>query len=154
MITATVWNYLHRNQVRFVPLAHPLAFTAHEVAEAAHVPGKKFCKTVIVKADGRLVMAVLHADERIDLEGLRRALRADQIGLAPEREFEERFGDCETGAMPPFGNLYGMPVVVSDCVASQPQMIFNAGTHTDVVTMLFEEFERLVKPRIATFTVH
>jgi Ala-tRNA(Pro) deacylase len=105
-------------------------------------------KTVIVKVDGRMAMAVLPASERVDLETLRAATGAARVSLATEQEFRTLFPDCEPGAMPPFGNLYGMDVFVAPHLADDPEIAFNAGTHTELIRLPFHDFARLVQPKI------
>lgn len=147
-------EYLRANQVRYRTIAHPLAYTAQEVAASAHVPGKEMAKTVIVKLDGELAMVVLPADERVHLGLLREALDAGEVQLANEYEFKDRFPECEVGAMPPFGNLYGIDVIVADSLAGDEQIVFNAGTHRELVQMDYRDFARLVRPRIVHLTRH
>ncbi len=104
-------------------------------------------KTVMVKLDGKLTMVVLPANERVNLGRLREATGATEVALASENEFKDRFPECEVGAMPPFGNLYGVEVIVSDTLAEDEEIAFNAGNHNEVVRMSYEDFERLVSPR-------
>ena len=144
--------FLDNNGVRYVTIRHSPAYTAQEVAASAHIPGKDMAKTVIVDLDGRMAMAVVPASSRLDLNHLRDAAGARQAGLADERAFEGLFPDCEPGAMPPFGNLYGLDVFVADSLAEDEQIAFNAGSHTEVVRLAYQDFERLVHPKIAHIT--
>ncbi len=153
-IAKTVKDCLDRHRIGYVHSSHPSAFTAQEVAAATHVPGKEFAKTVIVKADGRYVMVVLPASHKIEFEKLRRAIGAETVELASEEEFAELFPDCEVGAMPPLGNLYGLPVYVSSSLAEDEEIVFNAGTHTDVIRMKYSDFSRLVSPEVGEFSEH
>jgi Ala-tRNA(Pro) deacylase len=119
-----------------------------------HVPGRALAKTVMVKLDGRMAMAVLPSSCTVDFESLRRLTGAKEVKLADEQEFSERFPGCDVGAMPPFGNLYGMPVFVSDELAENDQIVFNAGTHTEVVKLAYRDYDRLVGPKILHFATH
>lgn len=145
-------EYLSENNVDFELHTHPNAYAAQDVAFKSGVPGRLFAKTVMVKLDAQMAMAVLPADSKIDFHLLRETAGADMISLAIEEDFEAMFPDCELGAMPPFGNLYDMPVYVAGSLIRAETIAFNAGTHTEVLTMPFWEFERLVEPRIGYFT--
>jgi Ala-tRNA(Pro) deacylase len=152
MPCAKLLEYLTKNKVDFELIEHPNAYAAQDVAYKSGVPGRLFAKTVMVKLDGNMAMAVLPADSKVDFHLLRETAGADTISLAVEDEFEELFPDCELGAMPPFGHLYGMEVFVAGSLIRADMISFNAGTHTEVLTMPFWEFERLVEPRIGYFT--
>ena len=143
--------FLDSRGIRYVSLKHSMAFTAAEVAESAHVKGRDFAKTVIVKLDGAMAMVVLPATRRIVIHDLRELLATEHVRLATEAEFKGAFPDCEVGAMPPFGNLYSMPVYVAACLADEPEIAFNAGTHTEVITMSYEDFEQLANPTVLDF---
>jgi len=145
-------EFLDREKVKYVSIAHSPAFTAQEVAAAAHVPGKELAKTVVVHLDGKTAMAVLPANRKIILEDLREATGAAEVRFATEAEFKELFADCEIGAMPPFGNLYGMDVYVAASLAEDEEIAFNAGSHTELIKLAYRDFERLVKPQVASFT--
>lgn len=140
-------EYLHRNHVAFQTIPHARTITAQETAASAHIHGHELAKTVMVKLDDRLAMVVLPASQRLHFGRLRKATGATTAGLAEESEFRELFSDCEAGAMPPFGNLYGVDVYVEDSLAEDRTIAFNAGTHTELLRMSFAEFERLVNPR-------
>jgi Ala-tRNA(Pro) deacylase len=139
-------DFLDKEHVKYVTIGHSPAFTAQEVAAEAHVPGKELAKSVIVKVDGELAMIVLPASEQVHLENLRNNLGARTVELADEDEFKEAFPDCETGAMPPFGNLYGMPVFVSQALREDDEIAFNAGSHSELIRLSYAEYERLVHP--------
>jgi Ala-tRNA(Pro) deacylase len=151
MPVQTLREFLDRNRIKYVTISHSAAHTAQEVAASAHIPGRAMAKTVIVKLDGRLTMAVLPSSEMVDLELLADAAFAQRAELADEDEFRDRFPDCELGAMPPFGNLYGMDVYVADSLAEDEEIAFNAGSHTEVIRMAYPDYARLVKPRILRF---
>jgi Ala-tRNA(Pro) deacylase len=150
-ILARLESSLNENQIPYSHHVHPLAFTAQEVAHAERVSGRMIAKTVVVLADGAFAMAVLPADSLVDLQELRHALGATHLRLATERELADLFADCELGAMPPFGNLYGLPVYVDSSLAQQQTIGFNAGTHRDVVHLKFADFSRVVQPVIVGF---
>ncbi|HQR46961.1 MAG TPA: YbaK/EbsC family protein [Thermoanaerobaculia bacterium] len=145
-------HYLEQQHVPFVTIPHARAYTAQEIAASIHVPGQEVAKTVIVQADGKLYMAVMPATRRADLVLLKKALGVKKIRLATEEEFEGIFPECEVGAMPPFGNLYRIPVVVDESLKKDREIVFNAGSHTETVKMGFDEFVELVKPIFAAFT--
>jgi Ala-tRNA(Pro) deacylase len=145
-------TFLNESGVRYVSISHSPAFTAQEIAATAHVPGRELAKTVIVKLDGEMAMAVLPASSFVDLDLLASEAGAALAELATEHEFKSRFPGCEPGAMPPFGNLYGMDVYVSRTLAEDDQIAFNAGSHTELVRLDYGDFERLVKPRVAAFS--
>jgi len=145
-------DFLNNQKVKYVTITHSPAYTAQEVAASAHVSGKDVAKTVIVKLDGKTAMAVLPANRKIVLQDLRDVTGADRARFATEDEFQSLFPDCETGAMPPFGNLYGMDVYVAPDLAEEEEIAFNAGSHTELIKMAYRDFERLVKPKVMSFT--
>jgi Ala-tRNA(Pro) deacylase len=144
-------GYLRENRVPFETQHHPRAVAAQEVAASEHVPGKILAKTVMVLADGQMVMLALPAPYQVDLEKATAALGVKEARLAEEEEFEDTFPDCEVGAMPPFGNLYGVPVYVEESLAEDDMIIFRSGTHTDTMSVSYADFERLVEPTVAEF---
>ena len=141
-------EFLDRNQIRYLVISHSVAYTAQGIAALTHIKGKELAKTVMVMVDGRLVMTVVPASYRVDLYRLRKYLGAKTVELASEQEFRGRFPDCETGSMPPFGNLYGMDVFADENLADDNEIAFNAGTHRELVRMTFADFERLAKPML------
>ena len=145
-------KFLDENRVRYVRISHSPAYTAQEIAASAHVPGRELAKTVMVKLDGRMSMVVLPASTQIDLEQLRRATGAHDVALATEDEFRGLFPECELGAMPPFGNLFAMPVVVAEELSEDDEIAFNAGSHTELVRMDWTDYRRLVAPRVVDLT--
>jgi len=145
-------TYLSENNVDYELHTHPSAFAAQDVAYKSGVPGRLFAKTVMVKLDGHMAMAVLPADSKIDFHLLRETAGAETICLALEEDFMALFPSCELGAMSPFGNIYGMKVFVSGSLIRAETIAFNAGSHTEILVMPFWEFERLVEPRIGYFT--
>ncbi|MBZ5596708.1 MAG: YbaK/EbsC family protein [Acidobacteriia bacterium] len=141
-------EYLDSHNVKYVVISHSLAYTAQGVAALTHTPGRELAKTVVVKIDGTLVLAVVPASCQVDLARLRAVVGAETVELASEREFKDRFPDCETGAMPPFGNLYGMDVYADESLSHDKEIAFNAGSHWELVRMAWADVERLVVPRI------
>ena len=152
MPVKTLKKFLDREKVKYVSIVHSTAYTAQEVAASAHITGKELAKTVIVELDGKMAMAVLPANRKIVLQDLREVTGCDEVKFASEEEFREKFPDCETGAMPPFGNLYGMDVYAAAGLADNDEIAFNAGSHTEVIKMAYQDFERLVKPNVMSFT--
>jgi len=147
-------TYLRHHRVEFEVGYHPAAVTAQEVAATEHLPGKLMAKPVMVVADGKLTMLVLPASLRVDEERAVSALDVDEVRLASEDEFTSTFLDCDVGAMPPFGNLYGVPVYVDRALAEQETITFQAGTHTRTISLQCADFERLVRPRVADLALH
>lgn len=148
MACAKLQEYLDDNRVRYVAIKHSPAFTAQELAAAAHIPGKDVAKTVVVKLDGIMAMVVLPAPEMVRMNHLRAETGADRVELASEAEFKGRFPDCEVGAMPPFGNIYEMRTLVEESLTQDDEIAFNAGTHTELIRMSYADFERLVQPEV------
>jgi len=147
-------DFLDEHQVKYVLISHSRAFTTQEIAAATHIPGKELAKTVIVEIDGKTAMAVLPGSQKVDLALLRDALGAERVALAKEGAFKDRFPECDLGAMPPFGNLYGMAVYVADSLTEDEEIAFNAGSHTQLVKLAYRDFERLVQPEVMRFAVN
>ena len=145
-------EFLDKQGVKYVSITHSPAYTAQEVAASAHIPGKEMAKTVMVKINGKLAMAVLPANCKVVVQDLRDITGDDAVTLASEAEFQNAFPDCEPGAMPPFGNLYGIDVYVAPSLGEHDEIAFNAGTHTEIIRMAYADFERLVQPRVASFS--
>lgn len=144
-------EFLDRNNVRYICITHSTAYTAQEIAALTHIKGRELAKTVIVKIDDTLAMAVLPASHHVNLEMLKAASGAGKVGLATELEFRARFPGCETGAMPPFGNLYDMPVFVDESLTKDDEIAFNAGTHNELIRLAYKDFERLAQPKVVRF---
>jgi Ala-tRNA(Pro) deacylase len=151
MPVAKLKNFLDENRIKYVTIQHSIAYTSQEVAAAIHIHGSELAKTTVVKLDGRFAMAVLAAPDHVDLDRLKAIADAKTATLATEKEFMDLFPGCDLGAMPPFGNLYGLPVYVDERLAADASIAFNAGTHTEAIRMDFADFKRLVEPRIAGF---
>jgi Ala-tRNA(Pro) deacylase len=147
-------SYLRENGVAYETQHHPQAFTAQEVAASEHIPGRILAKVVIVIADGQPTMLVLPANQHVYLPEVARVLKAKEAHLAEESEFAPLFPDCEVGAMPPFGNLYSLPVYVDAVLTNEDRFYFQAGSHTDTMSMSYSDFARLVKPTVTALTLH
>ena len=141
-------EYLDSHKIEYVTINHSLAYTAQRIAASAHISGRMIAKTVVLKADGKLKMAVLPASHKIDFENAKRVLNAQVVEIASEKEFCNIFPDCEVGAMPPFGNLYNMDVYVADRLTQDEEITFNAGSHRELIKMAYKDYEKLVKPTI------
>ncbi len=146
-------GFLDTSGVKYTVLSHSLAYTALEVAQSVHIPGKEIAKTVIVWMDGKMAMVVLPGTSLINFTALREQTGSQNIELASESEFSSRFPECEVGAMPPFGNLFDMPVIASALLAEDEDIAFNAGSHHELVRMKYADYRDLVRPRIASFTL-
>lgn len=151
MALASLLNYLDENNIGYVTLYHSPAYTAQGIAGLAHIPGQELAKTVIVLLDGKLVMAVLPANYHVDLMLLKKWAKAKTVELASEEEFQGRFAGCETGAMPPFGNIFGIPVYAERSLEKDKEIAFNAGTHRELIRMRWEDYKRLVQPTMMSF---
>ena len=144
-------SYLRENTVPFEVQHHARVYTAQEVAATEHVPGKVVAKVVVVQADDKMVMLALPASYRVYESKLASVLGCREVRIAREDEFASAFPDCEVGAMPPFGNLYGVPVVVDRSLAEDDTIVVQAGTHTDTLSLKYADFARLVNPTVAEF---
>ena len=145
-------KYLRENGVGFQVETHDQAFTMQEVAAALHVPGNQVAKVVIVCADKEKVMLVLPAPYRMNVDLVRDMVGANKVRLAKEEEFADLFPDCATGAMPPFGNLYGVPIYVDRSMAEEPDMVFRIGTHRETMKITYADFIRLAQPVVGDFS--
>jgi Ala-tRNA(Pro) deacylase len=147
-------TYFRESGVPFQVQHHPMAYTAQRVAESEHIPGKMVAKAVMVFADSQPVMLALPADYRVSFEKAAGALGVKEVRLAHEDEFADTFPDCEVGAMPPLGNLYGLPVYVDRHLAEDETIVFQAGTHADTMSLQYADYERLVHPTVADLALH
>jgi Ala-tRNA(Pro) deacylase len=145
-------EFIDSNGVRYISITHSKAFTAQEVAASAHISGQNIAKTVMVKLDGVMAMTVLPATRGIDFDLLAMETKADSAVLADEEDFKGKFPDTEIGAMPPFGNLYGIEVYVDSSLTKDKEIAFNAGSHTELIKLSYKDYVRLVKPKILKFS--
>jgi Ala-tRNA(Pro) deacylase len=148
MLAASLQDYLKQQKITYQTIPHPVRYTSQEIAAVARVAGKDFAKTVIVKLDGKPVMVVMPASMRLDLAALKRSAQAKSAELAHESEFQKIFYDCETGAMPPFGNIYGLDVWVAQTLTQDAQIAFNAGSHTELIRMAYKDYAQHVHPKV------
>lgn len=148
-VAQNVAQFLKSTGIAYEVMQHPQAFTAQEVAATVHVTGKEVAKTLVVNVDGKYLMAVIPAPHKLNLKSLKDVLGAKEVRLATEAELTQLFPECEVGAMPPFGNLYNMPVYMSSALKDRNEIIFNACTHTEVIKISYADFERLVQPKTA-----
>lgn len=133
---------------------HESAFTAAELAHVEHVPGRKVIKPVVVKADGQFIMCALPASHRIDFDVLRAQLQCGNLKLADEGELDSICRECETGAEPPIGRIFGMPTIMDESLFADDRVTFQAGTHTDAVTMTLADYRKIARPEVAYFGKH
>jgi len=144
---------LDSQNIKYTIITHSVAYTAQGIAALTHIPGQELAKTVIVNMDDALAMAVLPASCQVDLAALRAATGAKSVTLAREADFMHRFPGCETGAMPPFGNLYGVQVFVEESLTKDKEIAFNAGSHRELMRLAYEDFARVVKPKLLQFAL-
>jgi len=147
-------SYLDRFNVRYLVTEHPVAYTAQMLAQAEHVSGHQVIKPVLVEADGQMILCALPACDRIDLEALRDSLEVEEIRLVDEESLRQVFYDCELGAEPPIGALFGLPTIADESLLSQRKVTFQAGTHHEAVTMSMDDYRRLAQPGIGRFAIH
>ena len=147
-------EFLDENQVKYITMIHSKAYTAQEIAATLHVPGKSFAKSVVLKADGKYVLAVLPATHRVNLDLFKQVAHAHEVEIATEDEFESLFPKCEIGAMPAIGRIYDLPTYVDSSLTKNEDICFNATTHSEVIKMKYTDYERLAQPVIGTFAEH
>ena len=152
MPTRKLKEFLDSHNIKYVTISHSLAYTAQEIAASAHIARKELAKTVMVKLDDKMAMAVLPASSKVSFDRLKKVAGASNAELADEQEFRDMFPESEVGAMPPFGNLYGMEVFVEETLSQDEEIAFNAGSHTELIKLAYKDFERLVKPKVAKFS--
>ena len=146
-------EFLDSHAVRYFVVSHSPAYTAQEIAASAHVPGKELAKTVMVTIAGKMAMVVLPASRQLDFDLLREISGTEDVELASEKEFVDLFPGCEIGAMPPFGNLYGMAVSVSEELEDDDDIAFNAGAHNELLRLSYESYKMLVHPNVAKLSL-
>jgi Ala-tRNA(Pro) deacylase len=146
-------EFLDNQNIKYVTISHSAAYTAQEIAASAHIPGKELAKTVMVKIDGKMAMAVLPASYNVDFDLFKKVAGTSKVELATEKEFKDMFPGCDVGAMPPFGNLYGMDVFVAESLAEDEEIAFNAGSHAELIRLAYKDFGRLAKPKVGRFSL-
>jgi Ala-tRNA(Pro) deacylase len=139
-------DFLSDQGIPFETLLHPPAFTAQRRAKYLGVPGRQVAKSVLLVGPQGYVLAVLPATHRLDTEALARQL-GGAVRLAQEGEIAAVFPDCEWGLVAPFGSLYGLPTILDDSLASQPEIVLESQTRATAIRMRCRDFERLVQPR-------
>ena len=147
-------NFLDTYGVKYSQQVHSTAYTAAAVASISHVKGREMAKSVMVMADDALIMVVIPASTHVKLKMVKHALKAKDVTLAAESEFAHMFPDCEVGAMPPFGNLYGIPVYVDESLTKDTEIAFNAGNHRELMKIKYADYVRLVKPEVVRIATH
>jgi len=145
-------EFLDKHKIKYVSIRHSTAYTAQEIAASAHVKGRNMAKTVIVKIDGKIAMAVLPAKYQIDLDSLKKSCKAASVELAREEDFSHLFSGCETGAMPPFGQIYDLPLYADATLKKDDEIAFNACSHTELIQISYKDFEKLEKPTFCKFS--
>lgn len=150
-ISGRLQTFLRASKVKYAAAKHPVVYTAQEIAAAQHVPGRQLAKCVLVHTERGPVLAVLPAVHLIDLKKLKSLLKAKTLKIGNEADIKARFPDVEVGAMSPFGHLYDVPVVVDRELGKSQDIVFNAGSHTDTITMRYADFAGLVKPKAGGF---
>ncbi len=146
-------EYLDQHNVKYQTITHSVAYTSQEIAAATHISGQQIAKVVMVKADGKMIMTVLPASHVVDLRRIQEICGATHVELASEPEYSPIFEDCEPGAMPPFGNLYNLKVYASTPLSDHEHIVFNAGNHRELVKLSYKDFDNLVTPETATFSI-
>jgi Ala-tRNA(Pro) deacylase len=140
-----------RHGAHYELVVHPTAYTAQEAAQAAHVPGHEFCKSVIVYIDGKPAVLVLPAPHIVSIDAVRAALGARDVRLATEKEMADLFPDCDVGAQPPFGGARHLPVYVDSGLLEAKEVVFEAGLHTQAVMMPLQDYLKVAAPKILDF---
>jgi Ala-tRNA(Pro) deacylase len=148
IMTDRLRDFLDAQHVPYHAIVHRRDYTAQAAAADTHTPGREFIKTILLAVDNGYALAVLPADQHADLAKVRRALGATDVSLASEEEMQQCFPDCEPGALPPFGHLYDLPVLMSRTLEEDEQITFNAGNHEVALRMQRRDFERLGEPRV------
>ncbi len=147
-------QFLDENNVKYIVITHSKAYTSQGIAATVHISGNQLAKTVMLKKDGELCMAVLPASKQVNLSVFAKQTNSKDVSLASERDFRDRFPDCEVGAMPPFGNLYGIQIYADPSLARDLEIAFNAGSHLELVKLDFADFARLAKPTMLELATH
>lgn len=148
MLSDHLKEYLEQENVEYSVINHPVTYTAQQTAQAAHISGNEMAKTIIVKINGKQAMVVLPAPDHLDLELLKGAAGVKQASFASEAEFSPHFSECETGAMPPFGNLYHMDVYIEESLTEDETIAFNACSHNELIEISYKDYARIVKPKV------
>lgn len=148
MLLTKLKELLDKEKIKYLTITHAPAYTAQETAQSAHITGREMAKPVIVKIDGKMKMVVIPATSKLNLNSIKDFTHSKNVELANEFEFGSFFSDCELGAMPPFGNLFGIEVLIEESLAKNEQIAFNGGTHTELIKLDYKDYEKLVKPTL------
>jgi Ala-tRNA(Pro) deacylase len=148
MLARQIKKFLDDHHIHYKTIPHTPAYTAQEIASLAHISGRELAKTVMVKIDGKLAMVIEPANSKVNLRAFKELIGASNVELASEYDFSNKFPECETGAMPPFGNLYDMDVFIEDDLTRDKTIAFNAGSHSELIQMSYKDFAKLVKPTV------
>lgn len=151
-ISQKLKSFLDASKAKYTVAKHPVVYTAQEIAAAQHVPGRQLAKSVLVKTDQGIALAVLPAIALIDFKKLKAALKTKSVSIGKEADIKVAFPDVEVGAMSPFGNLYGVPVVIDKTLSLAQDIVFNAGSHTETIKMRYADFAKLVKAKSGNFS--
>lgn len=152
MLCKRLKEYLAQNNVQYTSIPHAIAYAAREVSHVSHIPERQLAKCVIVNAGNKMIMVVIPSSEVVNFDSLKKSLHETNAQLASEAEFTKAFPDCELGAMPPFGNLYNMDVYVEKDLAANKEIAFNAGTHEEIIKLAYQDFVKLVHPKVISVT--
>ena len=147
MLSPSIRKYMHTHNIPYKTISHPRAYTASQCAQAAHIKGNHFAKSVVVKLDGKFALVAIPANTRLNLDLLKKETRAKRAEIAKEFEFQNKFTDCEVGAIPLLGELYNMEVYLADSLAHQEWFVFNAGNHDQLLKIKGNDFLKLVHPK-------
>jgi Ala-tRNA(Pro) deacylase len=152
MPTKKLKEFLTQNKIHYLSISHPVAYATREISHLSHIAEQTLAKTVVIHAGSKTVMVVIPSNEAINFDSLKKSLKESSVELVPENNFSKLFPDCELGAMPPFGNLYNLDVYVEKNLTKNKDIAFNAGSHTELIKMSYQDFEKLVHPTIITAT--
>ncbi len=149
-----IMSYLDQQNIPYETVEHPLAYTAMEIAGSHHIPGKQMVKSVIVKGDNKFIMCLLPAIYYIDLFKLQGILQMKHLEIASEEDIVKLFPEYEKGAEPPFGHLYNIPVYADTSLEEDEYIVFNAGTHTDMIRMKWQDYKKIAHPHLVDMGIH
>jgi Ala-tRNA(Pro) deacylase len=153
-IPRDVRSFLKDHHIQYRSLYHPSTYTAQQLAHVEHIKGQKIAKSVLLKAGDEFVLAVLPAAYKVDFTEMKKVLGKNELRLGTETEMRQLFPDCEIGAIPPLGNLYGIKVFVDESLRANDEIVFSVGTHREALQLKYHDFEEAVKPIVARFAVH
>jgi Ala-tRNA(Pro) deacylase len=141
-------NLLDQNKIHYTVISHSDTYTSAATGAVTHIPGRAIAKTVMVRVNGEPAMSVIPGSRHLDLNSLKKELGTKEVQLMSELEFASAFPDCDIGAMPPLGVLYKLPVYVDERLSREGEIVFNAGSHHELVRLAYKEFEQLQHPKV------